>query len=127
MVRAGQRAALQDLRAGVASIGICWPISCGGFWRTGANSSFVNQVLDGGVPPETVARDPFEALDGAEAKAVVAPARLFGAGRERFARLRSDLSGGPGRDRGRARPLRRGTWKAGRSMAPAVMGGEHGR
>ncbi|MHA7888691.1 bifunctional proline dehydrogenase/L-glutamate gamma-semialdehyde dehydrogenase PutA [Roseicyclus sp.] len=50
--------------------------------ENGANSSFVNQVLDGGVPATTVARDPFEALEGAEAKAVVAPARIFGAERE---------------------------------------------
>src|SRR6056297_631644 len=30
--------------------------------ENGANSSFVNQIVDEDVPPETVARDPFEAL-----------------------------------------------------------------
>jgi RHH-type proline utilization regulon transcriptional repressor/proline dehydrogenase/delta 1-pyrroline-5-carboxylate dehydrogenase len=46
--------------------------------ENGANSSFVNQVLDGSVPAETVARDPFEALTAAMPAAVVRPARLFG-------------------------------------------------
>ena len=32
--------------------------------ENGANSSFVNQVVDEDVPPETVAADPFAALDG---------------------------------------------------------------
>ena len=31
--------------------------------ENGANSSFVNQIVDADVPAETVARDPFEALD----------------------------------------------------------------
>src|SRR6056297_1081966 len=31
--------------------------------ENGANSSFVNQIVDENVPPETVARDPFEALE----------------------------------------------------------------
>src|SRR6056297_1411469 len=33
--------------------------------ENGANSSFVNQVVDEDVPPETVARDPFEAINDA--------------------------------------------------------------
>ena len=49
--------------------------------ENGANSSFVNQVLDGDVPTETVARDPFEALGAPGPAAVVAPPRLFGAAR----------------------------------------------
>ncbi len=31
--------------------------------ENGANSSFVNQIVDQDVPPETVARDPFEAIN----------------------------------------------------------------
>ena len=31
--------------------------------ENGANSSFVNQIVDESVPPETVARDPFEAVN----------------------------------------------------------------
>ncbi len=49
--------------------------------ENGANSSFVNQVLDGAVPPETVVRDPFAALPEAVAGAVIHPRRLFGAAR----------------------------------------------
>ncbi len=33
--------------------------------ENGANSSFVNQIVDEDVPPETVARDPFEAIHDA--------------------------------------------------------------
>ena len=32
--------------------------------ENGANSSFVNQIVDADVPPEAVAADPFDALDG---------------------------------------------------------------
>ncbi|MEO1795823.1 MAG: bifunctional proline dehydrogenase/L-glutamate gamma-semialdehyde dehydrogenase PutA, partial [Pseudomonadota bacterium] len=46
--------------------------------ENGANSSFVNQIVDEDVPPEQVAADPFETL-GAGNSAVVPPARLFGA------------------------------------------------
>jgi len=49
--------------------------------ENGANSSFVNQVLDGDVPPEMVARDPFDMLSEHAPKAVVMPPRLFGAAR----------------------------------------------
>ncbi|WP_323765580.1 bifunctional proline dehydrogenase/L-glutamate gamma-semialdehyde dehydrogenase PutA [Marinovum sp.] len=34
--------------------------------ENGANSSFVNQIVDEDVPPEVVARDPFDALDEAQ-------------------------------------------------------------
>ncbi len=47
--------------------------------ENGANSSFVHQIVDAAIPPETVARDPFAAL--AEARppaALVAPSDLFG-------------------------------------------------
>ena len=44
--------------------------------ENGANSSFVNQIVDETVQPETVAADPFEAI-GAGNPAVTAPAALF--------------------------------------------------
>ncbi|WP_242601385.1 bifunctional proline dehydrogenase/L-glutamate gamma-semialdehyde dehydrogenase PutA [Pseudaestuariivita atlantica] len=34
--------------------------------ENGANSSFVNQIVDASVPPEDVARDPWDALDDAQ-------------------------------------------------------------
>ncbi|AHM05357.1 Proline dehydrogenase (Proline oxidase) / Delta-1-pyrroline-5-carboxylate dehydrogenase [Roseibacterium elongatum DSM 19469] len=50
--------------------------------ENGANSSFVHQVLDAEVPVETVAADPFDALDRAAANpAVTPPEDLFGPSR----------------------------------------------
>ena len=49
--------------------------------ENGANSSFVNQIVDEDVPPEEVARDPFATLDGAGTAGLLAPAALFGAAR----------------------------------------------
>ncbi|PJE27528.1 L-proline dehydrogenase /delta-1-pyrroline-5-carboxylate dehydrogenase [Pseudooceanicola antarcticus] len=50
--------------------------------ENGANSSFVNQIVDEDVSPEEIARDPFAALAEAHAPAgLVKPAEIFGAGR----------------------------------------------
>ncbi len=47
--------------------------------ENGANSSFVNQIVDEAITPEEVARDPFDALPTAQApRSLVAPAALFG-------------------------------------------------
>ncbi|MEM9580823.1 MAG: bifunctional proline dehydrogenase/L-glutamate gamma-semialdehyde dehydrogenase PutA, partial [Pseudomonadota bacterium] len=47
--------------------------------ENGANSSFVNQIVDEEVPPAVIAADPFDALTAAGPPAgLVAPARLFG-------------------------------------------------
>ncbi|KPP88336.1 MAG: proline dehydrogenase / delta 1-pyrroline-5-carboxylate dehydrogenase PutA [Rhodobacteraceae bacterium HLUCCA08] len=48
--------------------------------ENGANSSFVNQIVDEDVPPEEIAADPFAAAKAAPA-GLVAPAALFGARR----------------------------------------------
>ncbi|MBO6640415.1 MAG: bifunctional proline dehydrogenase/L-glutamate gamma-semialdehyde dehydrogenase PutA [Roseitalea sp.] len=45
--------------------------------ENGANSSFVNQIVDKAVAPETVAADPFDALENAPARQVRRPAELF--------------------------------------------------
>jgi len=48
--------------------------------ENGANSSFVNQVVDGAVPPEVVAADPFDFLahpNSKPATAICAPRDLF--------------------------------------------------
>ncbi|MEM7523815.1 MAG: bifunctional proline dehydrogenase/L-glutamate gamma-semialdehyde dehydrogenase PutA, partial [Pseudomonadota bacterium] len=45
--------------------------------ENGANSSFVNQIVDKSVPPEIVAQDPFEALSPGPNPAIPAPAELF--------------------------------------------------
>lgn len=50
--------------------------------ENGANSSFVNQIVDEAIPPEEVARDPFDALaDAKPPLGLVAPSALFGASR----------------------------------------------
>jgi len=52
--------------------------------ENGANSSFVHQLTDEDVPPETIARDPFEviATQGPAANpAIPTPSAIFGAGR----------------------------------------------
>ncbi|MBC6441774.1 MAG: bifunctional proline dehydrogenase/L-glutamate gamma-semialdehyde dehydrogenase PutA [Rhodobacteraceae bacterium] len=45
--------------------------------ENGANSSFVNQIVNRDIPPEAVARDPFDALDATEERPVLHPANLF--------------------------------------------------
>ncbi|WP_108502940.1 bifunctional proline dehydrogenase/L-glutamate gamma-semialdehyde dehydrogenase PutA [Paracoccus indicus] len=50
--------------------------------ENGANSSFVNQIVDEDVTPEEVARDPFEAVKTETPPAsLVAPEAIYGAGR----------------------------------------------
>lgn len=51
--------------------------------ENGANSSFVNQIVDTQVPPETVAADPFETLRTVSGKSPIAePADLYGPERQ---------------------------------------------
>jgi RHH-type proline utilization regulon transcriptional repressor/proline dehydrogenase/delta 1-pyrroline-5-carboxylate dehydrogenase len=51
--------------------------------ENGANSSFVNQILDAAVPPEVVAACPFDAVEmvmpAAANPAIAKPSRIFGA------------------------------------------------
>jgi RHH-type proline utilization regulon transcriptional repressor/proline dehydrogenase/delta 1-pyrroline-5-carboxylate dehydrogenase len=50
--------------------------------ENGANSSFVNQIVDESISPEEVARDPFDALAEARApRSLLAPWALYGAER----------------------------------------------
>jgi len=46
--------------------------------ENGANSSFVNQIVDEDVSPETVARDPFTEVDSAPNEAIRLPGAIFG-------------------------------------------------
>ena len=47
--------------------------------ENGANSSFVNQIVDEAIPPEEVARDPFDALVTARPpRSLLTPQALFG-------------------------------------------------
>jgi RHH-type proline utilization regulon transcriptional repressor/proline dehydrogenase/delta 1-pyrroline-5-carboxylate dehydrogenase len=45
--------------------------------ENGANSSFVNQIVDESVPPETVAADPFAAVQAAGASVLATGAEMF--------------------------------------------------
>ncbi|MDF0598722.1 bifunctional proline dehydrogenase/L-glutamate gamma-semialdehyde dehydrogenase PutA [Psychromarinibacter halotolerans] len=49
--------------------------------ENGANSSFVNQIVDEAVPPETVAADPFDAVEAAKVR-VRRPTEIFRPERE---------------------------------------------
>jgi RHH-type proline utilization regulon transcriptional repressor/proline dehydrogenase/delta 1-pyrroline-5-carboxylate dehydrogenase len=57
--------------------------------ENGANSSFVNQIVDDTVPPEVVAADPFEAVGGASGNAV----SVIAQGPELFAPERRNSEG----------------------------------
>ncbi|MCT4682419.1 MAG: L-glutamate gamma-semialdehyde dehydrogenase, partial [Roseicyclus sp.] len=81
-------------------------------------------VLDGAVPASTVARDPFEALEGAEAKAVVAPARIFGAERENSRGFELTCPVELAAIEAARAPFAAATWSAGPIVAAPVTGGE---
>lgn len=53
--------------------------------ENGANSSFVNQIVDTSISPEDIAKDPIDIVrelgDGVSSKVIVRPADLFGADR----------------------------------------------
>lgn len=46
--------------------------------ENGANSSFVNQIVDEDIPVERVAADPFDQIDGQPNQAIRMPAELYG-------------------------------------------------
>ncbi|MCV6610442.1 MAG: bifunctional proline dehydrogenase/L-glutamate gamma-semialdehyde dehydrogenase PutA [Amphritea sp.] len=54
--------------------------------ENGANSSFVNQIVDTRIKPEEIARDPFAAVDALgdniSSQSIARPAALFGEGRK---------------------------------------------
>ncbi|NNU80201.1 bifunctional proline dehydrogenase/L-glutamate gamma-semialdehyde dehydrogenase PutA [Halovulum dunhuangense] len=95
--------------------------------ENGANSSFVNQIVDEDIPAAVVAADPFAALDralGAGMPAVVAPAAIFGEGRLNargydlhdpvlLAELEAERA-----------PFRTHAWQAGPLIAGEATGGE---
>ena len=53
--------------------------------ENGANSSFVNQIVDTSISPEQIAKDPFDAVEALGSKlsseAILRPSQLFGQGR----------------------------------------------
>ncbi len=96
--------------------------------ENGANSSFVNQIVDESVTPEEIARDPFTVLerlgDSVANPGIAAPADLFGPDRRNskgwdltdplvVAVMEAE------RD-----PFRAAVWEAGPLIAGAVIGGE---
>ena len=92
--------------------------------ENGANSSFVNQIVDEKVPAEVVAADPFEKLGGPRPKELRDPRALFQPERENSRGW--DLTAvdqlaefDAGRD-----AYRDGQWSAGPLLASDVEGGE---
>ncbi|WP_137701711.1 bifunctional proline dehydrogenase/L-glutamate gamma-semialdehyde dehydrogenase PutA [Marimonas lutisalis] len=84
--------------------------------ENGANSSFVNQIVDEDVPPEDVARDPFEALSDAAPQIPTGP-QLFAP--ERPNSTGFDLTHSPTLDRIEAAraPFLTHHWQAGPLLA----------
>ncbi|MGI1660665.1 bifunctional proline dehydrogenase/L-glutamate gamma-semialdehyde dehydrogenase PutA [Palleronia sp. KMU-117] len=92
--------------------------------ENGANSSFVNQIVDASVPAATVAADPFDVLAKAGPnRAVVSPADLFGAERRnsRGVDLRDRVT--VGRLDAARRPWRAHVWEAGPITVDGAKGG----
>ena len=96
--------------------------------ENGANSSFVNQIVDESVPAEEIARDPIAMLDefgGAVANpAIAAPADIFGPARRNAKGW--DLADPLTVDAIEAarEPFRTALWEAGPLIAGSVQGGE---
>jgi len=94
--------------------------------ENGANSSFVNQVVDESVPPEVVAADPFAALERAgENRAVVPPPDLFGGRRNSRGFDLHDRDDLAEIEAARA-PFREATWQAAPRIAGAGTGASTG-
>ena len=91
--------------------------------ENGANSSFVNQIVDEDVPAATVAADPFAALEGAgKNAAVIAPQALFGAranSRGFDLHNRTDLA----QIEAARAPFANATWQAAPRIAGKAAGG----
>jgi len=96
--------------------------------ENGANSSFVNQIVDTRIKPEDIARDPFEVVaqmgDNLSSKAIVPPADIYGAQR-RNARGwdLTDPTEVHSIESGRS-PFRTHRWTGGPLLANEVRGGE---
>lgn len=93
--------------------------------ENGANSSFVNQIVDENVPPAVVAADPFEALDHTRRSAAVCdPADLFQP--ERPNSIGFDLHETRDLHRFEAAraPFKDAQWQAGPLIAGNVQGGD---
>ena len=74
----------------------CSPISSAGCSRTAPTPPSSTRSTDEDVPPEEIARDPFEAVESqgpAANPAIPRPAEIFGAGAPQFAGLRHHRSG----------------------------------
>ncbi|MDJ0609203.1 MAG: bifunctional proline dehydrogenase/L-glutamate gamma-semialdehyde dehydrogenase PutA [Kiloniellales bacterium] len=94
--------------------------------ENGANSSFVNQIVDESIAPEAIAQDPFDAVaalgDGIANPGIRPPAALFGAGRVNAKGWDiTDPEEVAALDAARA-PFRDHTWQAGPMIAGPVAG-----
>ncbi len=96
--------------------------------ENGANSSFVNQIVDTRIQPEQIARDPFTAVeamaDQLSSKAIARPAAIYGKGRRNAKGW--DITNPlefEAIDTGRS-AFKAHTWKGGPLLAGAVTGTE---
>ena len=93
--------------------------------ENGANSSFVNQIVDEDVPASVVAADPFAALGEGARAVVVPPAELFGARRNSRGFDLHDVAELAAIDAARA-PFADHRWQAGPMLAGDEVAGEGG-
>ena len=96
--------------------------------ENGANSSFVNQIVDTSITPEEIARDPIDAVaslgNNLSSKAIVKPTRLFGERRRNSKGWDiTDPVTIAEIEQGRE-PYRRHRWQGGPLIAADVMGTE---
>jgi RHH-type proline utilization regulon transcriptional repressor/proline dehydrogenase/delta 1-pyrroline-5-carboxylate dehydrogenase len=95
--------------------------------ENGANSSFVNQIVDESIPAEVIARDPFDAVEAlgenVENPSIAAPRAIFGADRHNARGWDiTDVSEVARIDHAR-QPFANKTWTAGPMIAGDVEGG----
>ncbi len=96
--------------------------------ENGANSSFVNQIVDTRIKPEDIARDPFEVVagmgDNLSSKVIARPADIYGAKRRNAEGWDlTDPTEVDNIEKGRA-PFRDHQWTGGPMLAGEVRGGE---
>ncbi len=93
--------------------------------ENGANSSFVNQIVDGSLPAGTIAADPFAALEAAQRRpaAIRRPADLFGPARRNSQGWDIAHEGDRTRLQAARAPFRKARWEAAPRLAAAASGG----
>ncbi len=92
--------------------------------ENGANSSFVNQIVDKDIAPEIVAADPFAALDNLAPSVVRAPGEIFGPARQNSRGFNLRDNADLALIAQARRPFKARQWQVAPLLAGSVEGGE---